>query len=616
MVDGPNTAATPSGESPENNGPTASEKFLFWACFISLIATSFGFIIRAMIIGDWATDFGLSQTQQGELFGVGLWPFAVSIVLFSLIIDKIGYGTSMVFAFACHVGSAAITIATGVFEWGYWGLYIGTFVLALGNGTIEAVVNPVVATMFPREKAKWLTILHAGWPGGLVIGGVIMMALPGSVTWEWKVALVLIPVLAYGLMMVRCYFPPNERVAAGVSYKAMLQEVGVLGALIVVALIVREVGRVFDWSTPVQLIIGAVLVGGYGYAVSWALGKPLFIFLLIVMIPLATTELGTDSWITELMGPAMEQINVNSGWVLVYTSAIMMVLRFYAGPIIGFFSPLGVLLVSCIVAIIGLVSLSGAAGAVSILVAATIYGFGKSFFWPAMLGIAAEQSPKGGALTLNTIAGVGMLGVGVVGAAFLGNVQDREIDGYLAENHPSLHSQVMDEEQESVFGTYRSLNSDLVADTQFRVNLFEARQAAAEELGDSPSQDEITAALADDPAYQVLVSSAYEHATGELAANQSFDDQVAALEEENYFIDAERYEGLADQTAILAEVDVTSKQNALSTVAILPGFMLICYIGMFIYFRSKGGYQAEKLTGHEPSEKEATMAGGVEGPVE
>ena len=136
---------------------------------------------RAQIIGDWQTQFNLSETQKGELFGVGLWPFAISIVLFSLVIDKIGYGRAMIFAFLCHVSSAIITI----FATGYWMLYVGTFVLALGNGTVEAVINPVVASMYSKEKTKWLNILHAGWPGGMVLGGILALSM-GSVHWGWK----------------------------------------------------------------------------------------------------------------------------------------------------------------------------------------------------------------------------------------------------------------------------------------------------------------------------------------------------------------------------------------------------------------------------------------------
>ena len=189
----------------------------------------------------------------------------------------------------------------------------------------------------------------------------------------------------------------------------------------------------------------------------------MFFLLVLIMIPLAITELGTDSWITDLMAPEMASLGIAAGWVLVYTSFIMMVLRFFAGPIVHRLSPLGLLALSAAVAAIGLVSLSMSTGAL-ILLAATIYGFGKTFFWPTMLGVVAEQFPKGGALTLNMIAGIGMLGVGVLGGPLLGFFQDTDINRQLKEEHPAILSKAQaDEPKLSIFGKYKPLESEAVA---------------------------------------------------------------------------------------------------------------------------------------------------------
>jgi len=166
-----------------------NDKLVFWGSFVALIATAFGFIIRAMIIGDWAEEFNLTPTQQGEIFGVGLWPFAISIVLFSLIIDKVGYKVAMIFGFICHVVSLVVTLTAT----SYNGLYLGMFIVALGNGTVEAYINPVVATLFKDQKTKWLNILHAGWPGGLVLGGVLTIILGAETSWKVEMLLLAIP---------------------------------------------------------------------------------------------------------------------------------------------------------------------------------------------------------------------------------------------------------------------------------------------------------------------------------------------------------------------------------------------------------------------------------------
>lgn len=443
--------------SMDPTAPSEGDKKLFWACFLSLVATSFGFILRVLTQDQWVKEFGLDETQTGEILGAGLWPFAISIVLFSLVIDRVGYGKAMVFAFLCHSGSAILQILAD----DYQSMYLATFLLALGSGTVEAVVNPVVASAFPREKTKWLNILHAGWPAGLVLGGLIALLLGPDVDWKHKVALLLVPTALYALLMVTRKFPVSERVAAGVSYGDMLKEVGVGGALIVSFLIISQLEQIFGFSeTTKWALVGAITLG-YG-AVVRSFGRPMFIFLLLIMIPLASTELGVDSWITPLMGPEMEKLGIQSGWVLVYTSAVMMILRFCAGSIVGRLSPLGLLAISSILAAIALVTLSDAAG-IGILVGATLYGIGKSSFWPTMLGVVSEQFPKGGAMTLNVIAGVGMLGVGIIGAPLLGNIQDRrvvsELEAYDRANSTTLFENYVSAEKSSVFGVYRSIDS-------------------------------------------------------------------------------------------------------------------------------------------------------------
>jgi len=439
----------------------APDRMLFLTCFIALITTSFGFILRALVLPDWGVEFNLTQTQLGEISGVGLWPFAISIVIFSLVIDKIGYKTSLGFAFVCHITSVVMTI----YAKDYTGLYVATFIGAIGNGVIEAVVNPVIATMFSQDKTKWLNRLHAGWPGGLVLGGVLALLMGADVNWKYKIALTLIPTILYGIMVLRRKFPVNERVKAGISYKEMLQEVGGVGALIIVAMIVFQLGAVFGWSVYFNIGVSVLIAIAFGIYTK-SIGQPLFLILLIVMIPLAITELGTDSWITGLMEPEMKSIGLQAGWVLVYTSAIMFLLRTYAGALIHKMSPLGLLAMCSAIAAIGLFLLSRSTGTM-ILVAATVYGLGKSFFWPTMLGVVAERFPKGGALTLNITGGLGMIAAGVIGAGVLGFIQDSSIDkgiqNYDKKNNTTLSQAYVTEQRTSVFGEYKAIDQTKLA---------------------------------------------------------------------------------------------------------------------------------------------------------
>jgi hypothetical protein len=222
--------------------------------------------------------------------------------------------------------------------------------------------------------------------------------------------------------------------------------------------VIAQLGQVFGWSTTVSIGLTAAVVVIFA-AITKSFGRPLLALLIIIMMPQATTELGTDGWITSLMQTPMQAAGYNAAWVLVYTSAIMMVLRLCAGPLIHKLSPLGLLAACSAIAGIGLYALSKTNGA-SVLVifgAATLYGVGKTFFWPTILGLTSEQCPKGGALTLNAVGGIGMLAVGILGAPFLGYLQESSATQQLQKTSPALYQSVT-VENHYLLGQYHAID--------------------------------------------------------------------------------------------------------------------------------------------------------------
>ncbi|TAE77991.1 MAG: MFS transporter [Verrucomicrobia bacterium] len=475
--------------------PEKPNMALFWGCFIALITTAFAFITRAFLVNDptlWPKAFGLDQVQAQQLFGAGIWPFAISIIVFSLIIDRIGYKTAMWFSFICYALYATLALkAHGVIQANpdakkeaYNLLYWGSIILGLGNGTVEAYINPVVATIFHRNKTKWLNILHAGWPGGLVIGGLITLALGEKAHSDWRVLVyvIAIPAVIYVVMLAKAAFPVNERVASGTSYREMLAEFGILGAAIASYLITAQLAQVFAWTPVVMWSVFAVAVVAFG-AYCRSLGRGILFFLCLVMIPLATTELGTDGAISGIMEERMKEIGAHGLWVLIYTSAIMMVLRFFAGSIINRISPLGLLAMSAVLAVVGLLALSKASSLAAIFIAATVYGFGKTFFWPTTLGVVSEQTPKGGALTLNAIGGIGMLAVGILGGPVIGAITEKTAQAAIEEKVSAEAYASVAKDGKYILGSYQAVDADKVAelaktDEAAATKISEARKSA------------------------------------------------------------------------------------------------------------------------------------------
>ncbi len=495
---------------------------LFWACFIALVATSFVFGVRANTIGLLQDGFNLSENEKGAINGAGMWPFALSIIFFSLVIDWIGYKAVALFAIVCHLTSLVLTLKASGFQSFYW----STLLVAVANGTVESFINPVVATIFHKDKSKWLNILHAGWPAGLALGAMFCALFPDvtlgfDAVWKLRFALCFVPVVLYAALILPCKFPINERVAAGVSYRDMLKEVGAVGFFLISALIVAAIyqmaGKEVNWTRTLTVsMIVSVLIGAY----TRSFGNGLFLLVLVIIGPLATTELGTDGWMPELLklnSPA-ESPNF-AAWVFVYVSAIMTVLRFYAGPIVHRFSPVGLLVVSSAVAVVGLVLLSQSVGW-AIVAASTVYALGKTFLWSTTLGFTSEQFPKGGALTLNGVSAVGVLFLGVLGSPFIGYQQDRDVHDRLERQDPALVTQISGPSKPSLFG-------------------------------ESPSLDQEKIRTLDEPSLTTLKT-----------------------------------------------VQAESKRQAFIRIAVLPAFMFFCYLGIWFYFRAKGGYRAICIADH------------------
>lgn len=441
-------------------GITPNANRLLWAGFMAILAAGVGFSIRGGILGDWGEQFGFTQGDLGKITGGGLTGFGIIILIGALLADKLGYGTLMVLAFVAHLSSAVLTLAaTPVFnslggldseaakEAAYSCLFWGMFLFAIGNGIAEAVVNPLVATLFPQSKTHYLNILHAGWPGGLIVGGLLSYFMVGKVSWEIQIAMFLIPTVIYGLMLLGQRFPQSEASASGVSYSEMLQQVGMLGGGIICVLLgyffVQTAGNMglnplWGWA------LAAVLFAVFAVATDWTLGPVLLAFLLVIHALVGYVELGTDSWIANITGNIMA--SPQKGLLLfVYTSGLMFVLRFFAGPIVHRISPLGLLFVSAVMGATGLYLLGGATTVVACVVAATVYGFGKTYLWPTMLGVVSERFPKGGAITIGTIGGVGMLSAGLLGGPGIGYFQDYFASTELTRTAPSLYEEYKSE---------------------------------------------------------------------------------------------------------------------------------------------------------------------------
>jgi len=524
---------------------------LLWASFLTLIAAGMGFAIRNNILGDWASSFGFTMVDLGTITGGGLTGFGVIILFGSLFVDRVGYKAILVIAFLLHLISAAITLAaTPIYNSGdggnqsatYWCLYWGMFLFAVANGLCEAVINPLVATLYPKQKTHYLNILHAGWPGGLILGAVLGYIFVGDniasiaklkIPWEIPMMFFLVPVAMYGWVILKEKFPHSEAKVAGVSFGQMLLQ----------------------------------------------FASPLLLFLLLLHAMVGYVELGTDSWIMDILKSV---ISGQAVLLFIYTSAIMFVLRFFAGPIVERINPIGLLFVSAILGCIGLYWLSTTQAALMLLAAATVYGVGKTFLWPTMLGVVGERFPKGGALVMGAMGGVGMLSAGLLGGPGIGYKQDYFASHELQSTNPEVYQEYVDQAPFS-----EKLNRFVKPDEM--------------ENGSWPASFGVVE--------EKPVEKRFLFFPPTTALNGKKVGEVTELAQE-----PDGREKMSQTQLDVLNARIYGGQMALRWTALVPLMMAVGYLILLIYFRMKGGYKQEVLHGAEPVGEHYT--GGVEGPVE
>ena len=353
---------------------------LFVASCLALLVTSLSFGIRAGILGRLGVEFGLDKTELATITATAFWGFPLAVIIGGIVVDIIGMKRLLVAAFIFHIAGIVLTIFAGKFGNPFWALFISTLLIGIANGTVEAACNPLVTALYSNNKTTKLNHFHLWFPGGIVIGTLIVYFFDkAAIGWQIQVAMMIIPALLYGFIFSRQKFPPTERVASGISTAEMYK----------------------------------------------SLANPLFIFMIICMFGTAITELFTGQWI----GVLLENVTKNSLLILAVSTGVMVIGRAFAGPVVHKLAPQGVLLMSTILAAAGLYIL-GHSGGNMVFVGALVFGMGVCYFWPTMLGFVSEYLPKTGAVGLNLMGGAGMFAVSLY-MMFMGSRYDKLIAGKL-----------------------------------------------------------------------------------------------------------------------------------------------------------------------------------------
>jgi MFS family permease len=339
---------------------------LFVASCIALVATAMTFAIRGDIMGDVQRLLVLDDVQVGWILGAAFWGFGLSILIGGPLCDVLGMGTIIRLAAVGHIAGAVMTVFANSFPM----FFTATVIVGVANGLVEAAINPLVATIYPEDKTRRLVTLHAWFPGGIVIGGVLSFLFTQlGLGWQAKTLMVLPPAIGYAVMAMGQRFPETERKAAGVPFGDMFREIA----------------------------------------------RPLFLIVWAAMWLTAATELGPGSWIPTIFNRVIGSSARAGILVVVWINGVMYLMRQFGAHAAHAVSPVSLIGITAVPAAAGLYLFSLANTPFAAFAAAALFAAGIAFWWPTMLGITSERFPRGGALLLAIIGATGSISTAIAG---------------------------------------------------------------------------------------------------------------------------------------------------------------------------------------------------------
>lgn len=343
---------------------------LFWLGVLALGTAAASLAIRGAIASGLKSEWidPIAPLQAGELLaaalGAAFLSFAITLFIASAVLDQIGMKRCLVGAGLCFVAGPLMIVTAGNVATGmsiYTLVWAGMLLSGVGWGLTEAAINPLTAQLYPEDTTHRLNVLHAWFPGGIIIGGLTAFALSAALPWQGIMALAMIPGLATILIAATTTFPPPLRSETGVSFGEMLSEV---------------------------------------------FRRPSFFIWFGAMFLTAASELAPGQWIDVALS---NRVGMRGILLLVYVNALMFVFRHFAGRLANRISNPGLLWVSSLLAAIGLFMLSQAQSPVAAILASTVWGLGVCVMWPTMLASVAERYPRGGSWAMGLIGSAGAL---------------------------------------------------------------------------------------------------------------------------------------------------------------------------------------------------------------
>jgi len=521
--------------NPSSSG--IDRKRLFAGICLALIPTGAQFALIANVLGQFKTEFILTNAQVGMIAGTGFGAMTIPLLLLGPGLEKYGMRAGTIAAFLGHLLGLTLLLSA-VFLVGdpnaFWLLVFGVGLLGVGNGMIEVAGNPLTTALYPNDKTTKLNFFHAFFPLGILSGSLIGWGLnnlqesvPFMYHWTFQLGIIYIPIIIYGYLVLPQKFPKTEYGESGL---------------------------------PISDMFKATLTSPLMYVLMGALALAMCI------------ELGSGRWIPEIFAQA--GLGTYAILLMAWTSVIMIVLRIYAGHFVESLSPPGMLFGASLITGLALLLYANAQGALMAFLAATLFGIGVAFFFPTIVGLVSERLPRTGSLGIVITMGVGLGAAGFIGTPGVGAIADNQISRQLnVEETRNVASEVL-RQAESVFSQRLEEIRDLTPED-------------VQERGLSYRPEDVERAL---PIIRAAISDFDER------GGQIIGDAVPVAMREIGGVGI-KHEAVDKAKELLGPAEAFGGQRTLLLISPIALVLVLIFGLMYLRDRSRGGYRIEKLDG-------------------
>jgi fucose permease len=317
-------------------------------------------------------SFVLSDTQGGMLLSTLFWGFALTIILTGPLADRFGMRLFLLLASLLQVLGLLASALSPVFQV----LLLGAFLMGMGSGILEVLVNPLVCLLLPENKTRAMNFCHAFYSIGAVLS-VLFASTFLRIGFNWRHVYLfgMLPSLLFGVGYLTSSLPelpPSD-------YK-----------------------RSFGMGLMAQ---------------------PIFLLFLVAMLLGGGTELGSAQWIPAYLEEGLGLSRFAGAFGLVLFSVAMAFGRVTMSRISGV-HPMRILKAASFLCALLLILSALLRNGIAVMSSFFLLGFFVSIFWPTILAYSSDVFPGGGATMFSFLSAAGNAG-GMIFPALVGMMADR-----------------------------------------------------------------------------------------------------------------------------------------------------------------------------------------------